>query len=338
MDGSRPGGALARAPVIAGGEHDSAAYRRRGALLVAAAALCWSAGGLLARLVDAGPWATVFWRGVFCASFLLVVLAVRHRARLPAAFLGMGVAGLGVACCLAAASTVFIMALTRTSVANVLIILSTGPFIAGLLGWAWMGERVAGRTWIAMGAALAGTVVMVSGSWAAGTATGDLLAFLVAGVFAVAAVILRRHRDVPMLPAACLGALIAAAVAWPQLAGPLPAPADLALLAVFGAAQLGLGLILFTAGAPRIPVAQTSLIAVLECVLGPVWVWLALGEHPGARSLAGGAVVLLALIAHTVADLRRSAAEAVPDEVAPAGTGPAIVTARPPDRSPTSTR
>jgi drug/metabolite transporter (DMT)-like permease len=79
---------------------------------------------------------------------------------------------------------------------------------------------------------------------------------------------------------------------------------DLALLALFGAGQLGLGLILFTAGARRIPVAEASLIAVLESVLGPVWVWLALGENPGAPSLVGGAIVLGALAGHTAADLR----------------------------------
>ena len=67
-------------------------------------------------------------------------------------------------------------------------------------------------------------------------------------------------------------------------------------------------MILFTAGARRIPVAEASLIGVLESVLGPVWVWLALGENPGVPSLVGGAVVLAALAGHTLADLRPRAA------------------------------
>ena len=306
-----PVGAGPAAPVTAPRESEGAPSRRRGALLVAMAAVLWSGGGLFARLVETGPWTTVFWRGVFAASFMLAVLAVRHRTRMPAMFRAIGLPGLAMACCFAVASTAFILALSHTSVANVLIILSTGPFMAGLLGWATMGERVAERTWLAMAAALAGTVMMVSGSWAAGTITGDLLAFFVAAVFALGAVILRRHRDVPMLPAACLASLIAAGIAWPQAMPASATSRDLALLALFGAGQLGLGLMLYTAGAPRIPVAQASLISVLESVLGPVWVWLALGEHPGARSLTGGAVVLLALLAHTVADLHhRGPAEA----------------------------
>jgi drug/metabolite transporter (DMT)-like permease len=281
---------------------------QRGRLLVTAAAMCWSTGGLIARLVDTDPWTTVFWRGLFCAAFLVAVTALREGRRTPGVFLGMGVPGLAMAVCFATASTCFIMALHRTSVANVLIIQSLSPFMAGLLGWLWMGERVAGRTWAAMGVALLGSAIMVSRYFyteaAAGSIGGDLLAFTVALAFAMATVILRRNRHVRMLPAAALAAALASLVtaAWarPGTAG----AGDLLLLALFGSGQLGLGMILFTAGARRIPVAEAALIAVLESVLGPVWVWLAIGENPGVPSLVGGAIVLAALAGHTLADLR----------------------------------
>jgi drug/metabolite transporter (DMT)-like permease len=291
-----------------------AGERRRGRLLVAAAAVCWSGGGLMARLVDTDPWTTVFWRGIFCASFLAVVTAFRERAGTPRVLAAMGATGLGVAVCFAIGSTCFIMALDRTAVANVLIIQSLSPFMAGLLGWAWMGERVAGPTWIAMSVALLGSAIMLSrhvhSTPAAGSLSGDLLAFTVALSFASAIVLLRQGRHVQMLPAAGLAALLTAVFA-SLSARPATADArDLALLAIFGAGQLGLGMILFTTGARRIPVAEASLIAVLESVLGPVWVWLALGENPGAPSLAGGVVVLAALAGHTVADLRLERAAA----------------------------
>jgi len=282
---------------------------RSGRLLVGAAAVCWSTGGLIARLVDTDPWTTVFWRGIFCAAFLVAVTAWREGRRTPGVFLGMGGGGLAMAACFALASTCFILALDRTAVANVLIIQSLSPFMAGLLGWLWMGERVAGRTWAAMGVALLGSAIMVSRylytETAAGSMGGDLLAFTVALAFALATVILRRNRHVRMLPAAALSAALASlftvAAARPATAG---AP-DLLLLALFGSGQLGLGMILFTAGARRIPVAEAALIGVLESVLGPVWVWLALGENPGLPSLVGGAIVLAALAGHTLADLRR---------------------------------
>jgi drug/metabolite transporter (DMT)-like permease len=281
---------------------------RGGRLLVAAAAVCWSTGGLIARLVDTDPWTTVLWRGLFCAAFLAGVTALRVGRRTPEVFLGMGAAGVGMAVCFATASTCFIMALHRTSVANVLIIQSLSPFMAGLLGWAWMGERVAARTWAAMGVALLGSAIMVSrylyAETAAGSLGGDLLAFTVALAFAVATVLLRRNRHVQMRPAAALAAVLTSVVT-AAAARPGSADAgDLLLLALFGSGQLGLGMILFTAGARRIPVAEAALIAVLESVLGPVWVWLAIGENPGRPSLVGGAIVLAALAGHTLVDLR----------------------------------
>jgi drug/metabolite transporter (DMT)-like permease len=297
---------------------------RHGRLLVGAAAMCWSTGGLIARLVDTDPWTTVFWRGLFCAAFLVVVTALREGRGTPGVFRDMGWPGLAMATCFAIASTCFIMALHRTSVANVLIIQSLSPFMAGLLGWLWMGERVAGRTWAAMGVALLGSAIMVSRYFyteaAAGSIGGDLLAFTVALAFAIATVILRRSRHVQMLPAAALAAaltsVVTAAAAQPGSAG----AGDLLLLALFGTGQLGLGMILFTAGARRIPVAEAALIAVLESVLGPVWVWLALGENPGVPSLVGGAIMLAALAGHTLADLRLEARAEAAQSVSGSGS------------------
>jgi len=276
----------------------SARTRRLGFWLVAAAAICWSSGGLIARLVTTDPWTTVFWRSVFCAGFLGSTVAIAHRARLAQLVREIGWPGLLMAACFATASTCFIMALARTSVANTLIIQSLSPFIAGLGGWLCLGERVRWRTLIAMAVALAGTMVMLWGSPGPGSRTGDGLALVMATAFAAATVVVRWHRSVPMPAAAALAAGLAAALASGQAAPSTASAGDLVLLALFGIGQLGSGLLLFTAGARLIPVAEASLIAVLESVLGPVWVWLAVGERPGVFSLAGGAVILSALVAH----------------------------------------
>lgn len=286
----------------------SAAERSRGVVLVAAAALCWSTGGLIARLVDTDTWTTVFWRSIFAAVFLLGVTLVQERS-VARAWIhrigwGMGWPGVAMALCFATASTCFLNALARTTVANTLVIQSTSPFIAALLGWVWMGEPVRRRSWMAMAAALAGAAVMASHSWGAGSISGDLLALVTAIAFATATVIVRRHRELRMTAAAGLASIFSAIFAWPP-ARPLAVGLDdLALLALFGAAQLGFGLVLFTAGARLIPVAEASLIAVLESVLGPVWVWLALGETPAPAAIVGGLIILTALVVHTALDQR----------------------------------
>jgi drug/metabolite transporter (DMT)-like permease len=276
---------------------------RRGAVLVACAAVCWSSGGLIARLAGTGPWTTSLWRSFFASLFLAVVLSTLRGRSIVAQWRDGGRPVLAVAICMALSSTCFIFSLAHTAVANTLLLMSIGPYVAGLLGWLLLGERVAPRTWLAMGVALTGTVVMVSSSQARGGLAGDLLAIVMATSFAVATVLVRRHPEIQMAPAAALATTLTFLVALP-LADPLhTAPRDVLLLAFFGVGQFAAGFLLFMAGARLIPAAQSSLIGMLETVLGPLWVWLVLNERPGAASLAGGGLILAALLVDSLLDL-----------------------------------
>ena len=292
------------APDLAASQQDpSTSTRRRGVLLVAAAAVCWSSGALITRLVSTSPWTTTFWRSLFASLFLALVLSLARRRSIVTLWREGGRPLLITAGCMALASTCFIFSLAHTSVANTLLLMSTGPFVAGLLGWLFVGERVAARTWLTMGIALAGVVIMVSSSRGQGAIVGDLLAIVMAASFAVATVFVRRHPEIQMTPAAALATAITTLVAFP-LADPLGTTArDMTLLTFFGIGQFAVGFLIFMTGARLIPVAETSLIGMLEIVLGPLWVWLALDERPPAASLAGGALILGALVTNTMLDL-----------------------------------
>jgi drug/metabolite transporter (DMT)-like permease len=272
-------------------------------LLVAGAATCWSSGGLIARLVTTDAWTTTAWRGLFAATFLALVVGVVRREGLLAQWRAIGWPGLGVALCLATASTCFILSLSRTTVANTLILMSVGPWVTGLLGWLVLGERVRARTWLTMGLALGGVVVMVSDSRGEGRLTGDALAIVMAAAFATGTVLMRRFPHIQMTPAASLAAALTCLVSLPLATPTAVSARDVALLALFGAGQLGVGFLMFTAGARLIPVAESSLIGMLETVLGPFWVWLLLGETIGVRPMIGGAIILGALVTHTVLDV-----------------------------------
>jgi len=281
--------------------HEPASVERTGIFLVMACAIVWSFGGTIARfLATQDSWAIVCLRALWAAAFLALFLVWRDGPRGTARlFAKMGYPGLAVACCFAIASAVFIVALQHTTVANIVLILAGTPLVAALIGRLAFGERVAPATWAAIAAVMLGVAVMVSGSFG-GTVSpiGDFLAMVMMLVFSIATVVTRRFAGVRMTPACCLGCLIDAAVALP-LAGSLAvSAADTALLFAFGALNLGLGMALFASGARLLPAPIAALIGTLEPVLAPIWVWLVHAEVPSLRTLAGGAIVIAALLSH----------------------------------------
>jgi len=279
------------------------AQYRRGALLVAGGALAWSSSGLIVRMTATDAWTTLFWRSIFASLFLVSYVGLRDRGMAATNFRKLGLPGLGVAVSFAISMGSFILALKETAVANVLIFQAAAPFVAALLAWLWLGERVSRGGVTAIAATLVGIVVMVSDSVAKGRVYGDLLSAVMGISFAVMVVLARRHRAVPMTAATCLATALTGIVALP-FASFAVAPGDLALLALFGVGQMGLGLIMFTAGVRLIPAADAGLITVLEVIAAPVWVWLAFGENPGLRAIVGGAIVLAAVVFHTLIEKR----------------------------------
>lgn len=281
---------------------------RVGYLLVFLSAFVWSFGGAIARFIEAGDsWTVVFWRSAWAAIFLIGFMLWRDGRRgLFALFRGMGAAGVAVAFCFAVASTSFVVALTYTTVANVVLIQAGVPLIAALIAWLALGERVSLATWAAIAAVIAGVAIMVSGSFGGEVSPiGDGLAILIAFAFATATVITRRFAHVRMTPATCLGTVIAGTFAASQAGSLAVSALDMSLLFAFGALNLGLGLAFFAIGARLIPAAFAALIGTAEPVLAPVWAALFHAEVPSTRTVVGGAVVLIALLTHTALEFRR---------------------------------
>ena len=272
--------------------------QRRGQVYVALAAVAWSTAGVLQRQLTLDTATQVFGRAAFAAAALLAYVAVVERGRVVEAFRSVGLAGLAVAVCVAIASGSFIAALNHTSVARVLFILALAPVIAALLARVTLGEPITRRTAVAMGLALVGVALML-GAPGEGSLAGDGLAFLVALSFATMIVITRWRRDVSMAPATCLSQAILVVVFLPLASPGEISSGDVGWLAALGIGQIGLGFALLTVGARLIPAAQVGLITLLEVVLGPLWVWLALDERPSTYTLVGGAIVIVAIVIQT---------------------------------------
>jgi drug/metabolite transporter (DMT)-like permease len=275
--------------------------RRRGQIYVALAAIAWSTAGVLQRQLTLDTSTQVAGRAAFAGVALLAYVALVERGRVVEAFRSVGLAGVAVALCVATASGSFIAALNHTSVARVLFILAVAPVLAALLARFTLGEPITRRTVVAMALALAGVALML-GAPGEGSLAGDGLAFVAALSFALMIVITRWRHDVSMAPATCLSQVILVAAF-----APFATPADIGgddvvWLAALGIGQIGLGFALLTVGARLIPAAQVGLITLLEVVLGPLWVWLALDEQPSTLTLVGGTIVIVAIVIQTRAE------------------------------------
>jgi drug/metabolite transporter (DMT)-like permease len=266
---------------------------------VALAAIAWSTAGVLQRQLTLDTTTQVFGRAVFAAAALLAYVALVERGGVVRAFRSVGLAGLAVAVCVATAAASFISALNYASVARVLFILAVAPVLAALLARVTLGEPITRRTAQAMALALVGVTIML-GAPGEGSLAGDSLAFLAASSFAVMVVITRWRHDVSMAPATCLSQVILVLVFLPFATPGEIEGGDLGWLAALGIGQIGLGFALLTVGARLIPAAQVGLITLLEVVLGPLWVWLALDERPSTLTLVGGAIVIAAIVMQTL--------------------------------------
>lgn len=260
--------------------------------------MAWSTAGGLQRELSVDTTTQLAGRAFFAFVALALVVSVRYRGRTIAAFRSMGIAGLGVAVCTAVASGTFIVALNHATVANVLFMQAVAPIVAALLAWVALGEAVTVRAAIAMAVALLGVGLMVGGPGSGGL-IGVGFSLLMTLAFAVSVVITRYRRDVSMAPAICLSQLLLVLVVGPFAHPATVGERDLVFLVLLGVGQMGLGLVLFTMGARLIVASEVALIILLEVVLGPFWAWVAVSETPALLTLAGGAVVVAAVLLQT---------------------------------------
>ena len=282
----------------------------RGLLLTLCGVLLLTPDSLLVRLIELGNWELIFWRGVLMAGALLAFHALRDRGRIWPRYAAIGRAGIAAGLLFALSTTGFVNALRTTSVANTLLIISTAPLISAVLGHLLFAQITPPRTWIAALVSLGGIAVIVSGSLQAGSGTGELWALLSALAISGHFLALGRGRGQDMSPAVTLGGLTVALLAWPFTGELTPAVGDWPWLALLGLVVLPGSFGLISVGPRYLPAAEVSLIMLLETVLAPLLVWAVLGENPGAHSLLGGAVVLLALAGNAALPLLHRGTEA----------------------------
>jgi drug/metabolite transporter (DMT)-like permease len=281
-----------------------------------AAPLLWSSAGVVTRHIErAEAIEQVFWRSFFAFAFVAAVLFFTKRHPVQAVR-AAGLPGLFSGAMWAVMFTAFVIALSLTTTANALVMMSIAPLLTVLCARIVLSDPIPLRTWLAALAAMAGIAVMFSSSMER-HAAGMLVALVIPVASALNVVVLRKHStQLDLIPAVMLGGVLSCLIALP-LALPISASAkDLALLAFLGVFQLGLPCMFLVMASRALYAPEIALLGLLEVVFGPLWAWLGAGESPGTATLVGGSMVLAALAGNELAALGIRAS-ARPERMAP---------------------
>ena len=278
----------------------------RGVIFVLIATVMWSLAGLFARAVPHLDFGAILFARAGFGGFCGLILAVFdwRAGRLDLRRLKSPMTPV-VLLLSSTAISGYVAALMKTTVADVLVIYATLPFIAAGLAFLLTGERPARRTMIAACVALVGVAVMVADGLGGGRFVGQAWALFMTATFAGLVVLQRRDPSLPVAPINAAAALIASAFGF-SVAGSLKMTAfDVVDLFFFGVTTITLAFALFMEGAKTVPAAEASLIAMLDVVIGPLWVWLAYREAPSWATFIGGLFVLAAALWRLAPELRR---------------------------------
>ena len=265
-------------------------------------AFLWSTAGVVSRqLESAKSFELTFWRSFFTVLSLLVILPIL-RGRVVFSLLLTGGKTLWLSgVCWAFMFTAYMVALTLTTVANVLVVMALAPLFTALLARVFIAQKIPARTWWAIAAASVGMVWIYAGQLDFSSQISGMLVALMVPVAAASNWTMvqysRTHgNDVDLVPAVLLGAIISTLVALPLSLPLVATPRDMLLLGGLGLMQLAVPCVLAVLCARVLKAPEISLLALLEVVFGILLAWLGAGEVPGVNVLWGGSLVIAALV------------------------------------------
>jgi len=258
-----------------------------GVLYLLGAALCWSTGGLLIKLINLDPIGLAGARSAI-AGVLIWVYSRKLRPTMTRELLLGAIAYAGTV-------ILFVVATKTTTAANAILLQYTAPIWVALLSPWLLKESITGIDWLAVLVTFAGVGIFFLGELTVTATTGNLLAVASGIFFALCILTLRKGRNGSAIHMVLFGNVITALLCGPFLFGDSLHANDVLPLVLLGVGQLGLGYILFTKGIAHVSAMEGVLIPVLEPILNPVWVILFVGETPSAHAVVGGVIVLAAV-------------------------------------------
>jgi drug/metabolite transporter (DMT)-like permease len=276
-------------------------YKIPGYILVLMGAFFLSWGGLLIREWEGGDvWQILFWRSFFFNFTLILFLYFIYKKESFSIIKKSGFHGVLGGIAMAIGFTAYVFAMSTTTVANVLFIISTQTIWLALFGYLFLKEKINLKTLLSIILAMVGIIVMVGGSLSTGSLFGNLIALFIPINFAFLILLIRKYSNLDLVPALFFGGVIIMFFSLFMSETIIVSKHNLIVGFLLGSFQHAFGFVCIVIGARSTPAVVVGLLMLVETLLGPFWVWVFLNEIPPMREFVGGGIIILAVILKTL--------------------------------------
>ena len=275
----------------------------KGLLMSVFAVVILSPDSVLIRLVEeASPevdsWTVLFWRGLLYAVGVSLLVFMKYGSKTIAEFKNIGKGGLVIGFFSGISTGTFVFAIVYTSIANALVIISTGPIMIAIVAWFLLKEKSSVITWTSMIIVFIGIYIVMSGSFGGKNLVGDFFALITAVMMGFTFTLTRKYKHINMDPVNAIGGLIAALIAF-VMANQISVPAEVVGYIIAMGAILSISFSLITIAPRYMPAAEVGMIMPLETVLGSLIAWYFISEVPSTNAIIGGTIVIVTLFLHS---------------------------------------
>ena len=275
----------------------------KGLLMSVFAVVILSPDSVLIRLVEeASPevdsWTVLFWRGLLYAVGVSLLVFMKYGSKTIAEFKNIGKGGLVIGFFSGISTGTFVFAIVYTSIANALVIISTGPIMIAIVAWFLLKEKSSVITWTSMIIVFIGIYIVMSGSFGGKNLVGDFFALITAVMMGFTFTLTRKYKHINMVPVNAIGGLIAALIAF-VMANQISVPAEVVGYIIAMGAILSISFSLITIAPRYMPAAEVGMIMPLETVLGSLIAWYFISEVPSMNAIIGGTIVIVTLFLHS---------------------------------------
>ena len=269
----------------------------KGLLIAFFGILILTPDAVLVKLANADSWTVLFWRGIFFASGIIVILLITYRSKAVNELINIGKEGLIIGLSTGLGGISFILAIHYTSIAKTLVIISVSPIMVAIISFILLKERPALYTWIAMIVIFFGIYIIMAGDTSGVNLLGNLFALLSVVIGGFSFTLLRKYNNVNMVPAMAVNGIVIAIIGF--FVSDSLVLSNQSLLYIFSSGVvLAISFSLITIAPRYIPASEVAMFFPLGTVLGTLLAWIVLKEQPSSNALIGGSIVIITLFAH----------------------------------------